>query len=253
LITYTRDVTGIGYGTASGGNPDLKPTTSKNFDAALEYYFDEASTINISLFKRKIDGLIVDFRRRVTYTDATGPYDYILSQPENASNGDLQGVEIGGKYYPKNLPSVLNGFGVEASYTHLKSSQDVPITNGLGQVTGTYKTQFYSVSPDSYSVTLAYEKSKFSGRLSYAWRSAFFHNPEAALFANPLYIYDSAQRSVNAQLSYKFTKDFVISIEGTNLTNDIMHSYYGKNGATTNNFGNWLVGRTFSLSTRYSF
>ena len=246
-------MTNIGYGSAGGGNPNLKPTKSKNFDLSLEYYFDEASAVNISLFKRKIDGLVVGFRKMVTHTDNVGPYNYILSQPDNASNGDLQGVEIGGKYFPKNLPSVLQGFGVEASYTHLKSSQDIPITNGTGQVIGTYKTEFYSVSPDSFSTTLAYERSKFSGRLSYAWRSAFFHNPEAANFANPLYIYDSAQRSVNLQFGYKITDDLTVSIEGTNLTNDIMHSYYGKDGAITNNFGNWIVGRTISVSARYSF
>jgi len=253
LITYTRDVTNIGYGTASGGNPSLKPTQSKNYDVALEYYFDEGTMASVNFFKKKIDALVVNGYRRVTYTDTIGAYDYILSQPLNASNGDLTGVEIGGKYFPKSLPSFLQGLGVEGSYTHLKSSQDVPLYNSAGKVTGILNTEFNDVSPDSYSVTLAYERSKLSARLSYAWRSAFHHNDEAALFANPLAVYDSAQRSLTAQISYKLMENLTIDVEGTNLTNDIQHSYYGKNGATTNNFNNWIVGRTYSVTARYSF
>jgi TonB-dependent receptor len=255
LITYTRDVTNIGYGTASGGNPNLKPTTSRNYDLALEYYLNDASSLNVALFRRDIDGLVVGFRHRVTYTDDIGTYDYILSQPGNASNGELEGVEIGGKYYPKNLPGIFNGLGAEASYTHLRSSQDIPVTDDVGNVVRTINSGFPSVSPDSYSVTLAYERSRLSARASYTWRSAFFHNNEAPLFANPLPIYDSAQRSLNAQISYRVTDNFVLTLEGNNLTNDIMQSYYGNgaNSATTNNFGSWIVGRTVAVGARYSF
>lgn len=253
LITYARDVTNIGYGTASGGNPDLKPTESKNIDLALEYYLDDSTVVHVAYFDRKIEGLVVGSRRRVTYTDAIGPYDYILSQPLNASNGKLDGFEIGAKYYPKELPGFLQGFGIEGSYTHLKSSQNVPITNSAGVITGTRQTQFFLVSPDSWSATLAYERGRLSARASYAWRSAFHHHNEAPLFANPLPVYNAAERSVTAQISYKLAENLVLTLEGTNLTDDIQHSYYGANGSTVHNFGNWIVGRTVSVGARYSF
>ncbi len=254
LITYTRDVTNLGLGTARGGNPALKPTTSKNYDVALEYYFDQSSMVHANYFRKKIDGLVIDSYRRVSYTDSIGPYNYILQQPTNASDGKLEGVEIGGKYYPQSLPGFLSGAGLEASYTHLKTEQNVPLYDSTtGRVIGSQNTPFYAVSPNSFSVTLAYERSKFSARVSYAWRSAFHHHNEAAQFANPLYVYNSAERSFNAQLSYKLSKNLSIDLEGTNLTDDVQHSYYGKNGATVHNFGNWIVGRTFSAGVRYSF
>ncbi len=251
LITYNRDVTNIGYGTASGGNPDLKPTTSQSYDLALEYYFDETSMVHITAFKKNIEGLVVgSFRRTMYDIDGTGLYPYILSEPINASNGKLDGVEIGGKFYPK----FLYGFGVEGSYTHLKSSQDLPVYDSTsGNVTKVLKTEFFGISPDSFSATLGYERGMISARVSYAWRSAFHHHNEAALFANPLHVYNADERSLTAQLTFKVTKDLSIDIEGTNLTDDIQHSYYGKNGSTVNNFGSWIVGRTFSVSTRYSF
>jgi TonB-dependent receptor len=253
LTTYNRDVSNIGYGTATAGNPDLEATTSKSFDLALEYYFDEATAAHVAVFKRKIDGLVVTTRRRVNYTDTIGPYDYILSEPTNASNGDLQGIEIGGDYFPKSLPGFLQGLGVSGSFTHLKSSQDVPLFNDAGVQTGTRTNDFFLVSDNSYSVTLAYERSKLSARASYAWRSAFLHHNEAALFANPLGVYNAAERSLTAQISYKLTDDLVLTLEGTNLTDDTQHSYYGEDGRTTNNFGNWIVGRTISAGVRYSF
>jgi TonB-dependent receptor len=253
LINYQRDVSNIGYGTASGGNPDLKPTESTNFDIALEYYFDEGSMIHIAGFRREIEGLVVGTRRRVSYTDSQGPYDYILSQPTNASDGELEGVEIGGKYYPKNLPGLFQGFGVEGSYTRLKSSQNVPMHDNTGTLIGVRNTEFFGVSPDSYSVTLAYERSRLSARASYAWRSAFHHHNEAALFANPLAVYHADERSLTAQITYRITENMALTLKGTNLTDDIQHSYYGEHGSTVHNFGNWIVGRTISAGVRYSF
>jgi len=113
LTTYNRDVSNIGYGTASSGNPNLRATTSRNYDLTFEYYFDEATSAHFALFRREIDGLVVSTRRRISYTDNIGPYDYILSEPTNASNGELEGFEIGGSYFPKNLPGLLQGFGVQ--------------------------------------------------------------------------------------------------------------------------------------------
>lgn len=253
LITYQRDVTNIGYGTAGGGNPDLEPTTSTSYDLALEYYFGEGSAAHVALFKREIDGLVVPFRRRVTYTDSQGPYDYILSQPGNASDGELDGVEVGFKYYPRELPGVLQGFGVEGTYTRLSSSQNIPLTNELGEVTGFRETEFFLVSNDSWSATLAYERGRFSARASYTWRSAFHHHNEAALFANPLAVYNSAERSLNAHISFRVREGLHLTLDGTNLTDDVQHSYYGEDGATVHNFGNWIIGRTVSLGARFSF
>ncbi len=253
LTTYNRDVSNIGYGTATSGNPNLRETTSRSYDLTFEYYFDEATSAHLALFRRDIDGLVVTTRRRITYTDNIGPYDYILSEPTNASNGELEGIEIGGSYFPRNLPGFLDGLGVQGSFTHLRSSQDTPLFDSAGVQTGVRTTDFFLVSDNSFSATLAYERSRFSGRVSYTWRSDFHHHNEAALFANPLSVWNAEERSVTAQISYRFADNLVVTLEGTNLTDDTQHSYYGKNGRTVNNFGNWIVGRTISLGARYSF
>lgn len=248
-IIYNADVTNIGYGTASGGNPDLKPTTSKNYDLGVEWYFAKSSALYGSLFKREIDGIIIDFRRRTTHNGNT----YIVSQPYNASKGELQGVELGGVYFPDNVPDFLRGIGIQASYTLLDSEQDVPVTDSEGNIINVVKRDMFGVSDSSYSVVLAYERGRFGGRLSYTWREAFLNNYEAASFANPLGIYRRPEESLDFQLSYKVTDDFTLTFDATNLTNSLYQSYYGENGETTNNFGNSLYSRTFAVGARYSF
>jgi TonB-dependent receptor len=250
-IIYVRDVTNIGYGTASGGNPNLKPTQSKNYDLSLEWYFAKSNAIYGTLFKRSIDGFVVDFRKRVTYTDATGPYDYILTQPDNTSNGELKGVEFGVVYFPDNLPGLLQGLGVQASYTNLSSKQDIPVTNSQGVVTSVLTRDLFQVSKNSYSVVLAYERKKFSARLSYVWRSAFLDHYEAALFANPLGVYRNPEKSLDFQLTYRVLDNLVLTFDATNLTNEIFQQYY--QNPTTNNFSSSLYSRTYALGARYSF
>ncbi|MDQ8199838.1 TonB-dependent receptor [Pelagicoccus enzymogenes] len=248
-ITYVEDVTNIGYGTASGGNPNLAPTESKNYDLSLERYFGDkgANMVYATAFKREIDGLVIDFVNRVTFEG----YDYILSQPDNASNGELDGMEFGLVWFPENLPDWAEGFGIQASYTTLDSIQDIPITNDAGEIVGTDTTPFFAVSDSSYSVVLAYEKERFSSRLSYVWRDDFLHHYEARLFANPLGVYNTAQQSLDLQFSYNVSDNMVLTLDATNLTDEEFHSYYEY--PDTHNFGNWLISRTISVGARYSF
>ena len=247
LINYVEDVTNIGYGTATGGNPNLQPTESKNYDLSLEWYFTPTSALYGTAFKREIEGFVVDFRRRVNYEN----YDYILTQPDNASNGELEGFEFGLVYFPQNLPDPLKGFGVQASYTILDSQQDIPITDDTGNVVGTDTTPLFGVSDTSYSVVLAYEKPRFSLRLSYVWREDFLNNYEAALFANPLGIYRKPEQSMDAQLSVNVTESFAVTFDATNLTNEVYQSYYEY--PETHNFGSSIYSRTFAVGARYSF
>ncbi len=202
-ITYVRDVTNIGYGTANGGNQDLRPTESKNYDLALEYYFGRSNGVYLSLFKREVEGLVVPFRRRVSAVVApdTQPYDYVLSQPANASNGELSGFEVGVAYFPDKLPSLLQGLGAQLSYTGLESQQDIPETDSAGKVTRVLTREFFGVSDSSYSAVIAYEKPKVGVRLSYVWRSGFLANYQNALFASPLGVFRRPEQSMDFQLT----------------------------------------------------
>ena len=251
-INYFDDITGIGYGTATGGNANLMPTTSRNLDLSLEWYFGEASSAYLTLFQRDIEGFVISYRNQVTRQIEDFVTDtFILSQPDNASDGELSGVEVGANYFPENLPGALDGLGVQASFTFLDSEQTIPELNDRGDVVGTETTDVFGVSDTSYSITLAYEREAFDARLSYVWRSDFLNNQEAALFANPLGVYRDPQSSLDFQFSYNVNDALTLTFDATNLTGEVYQSRYGNSDLHT--FGNWKISRTFALGARLSF
>ncbi|MAF76275.1 MAG: TonB-dependent receptor, partial [Idiomarinaceae bacterium] len=251
-IVYNEDLTNVGYGTANGGNPNLEPVESQNLDVSLEYYFGEGNSLYATWFRRDIEGFVFDSVNVVRRdSPETGEEEtYILSQPDNSSNGVLTGWELGAVYFPDYLPDALDGFGVQASATLLDSEQDLPDFGPDGELQGYTQRDMFGVSDTSYSVVAIYEKENFDMRLSYVWRDDFLNNYEAALFANPRGVYRRPEQSVDFQMSYDVNEHLTVTLDGTNLTEETYQSYYQY--PYTHNFGNALYSRTFALGVRYT-
>lgn len=253
-IQYFPDVTDIGYGTAAGGNPDLKPIESENWDISLEWYFNEGGVLYGTYFRRDITNNIVGFRNPVQYDDPDddpdrGMYTYILSQPDNAGKSSLDGWEFGLTWFPE-LPGWFNGLGFQASYTMLDSEQQIPITDDQGNITEYDILPIGGVSEDSYSLILAYDRDSFNMRLSYFWRDDFYSNNEAALFANPLQVWKGEEESLDFQATWMMTDRWTLTFDATNLTDPIYSLNYG-NQPQIFNFLNNYYSRTYSLGLRF--
>lgn len=245
---------GATYGEGTGGNPDLEPTESKNYDLSLEWYFADSSSIYGAYFKREIEGLVVPGRKTVVREGNDGvTRPYVLSAPVNASNGELSGFELGAVYFPENLPSMLDGLGVQASFTLLDSSQNTPDYDEEGNISNYIDSNMAGVSDESYSIVGIYERDSFDMRLSYVWRSEFYTGNEAAIFANPLQFWNRPEQSLDFQFSYDVTEDFVVTFDATNILDDVFQSYYGEGNDNLFNFSNGVYSRTFALGVRYSF
>jgi TonB-dependent receptor len=267
VLQLSDDVSKVGYGGGSGGNPGLEPTRSKNLDLTGEWYFQKDSALYGTVFQRKIDGLVVPLRRRVRVDPANDPfrnstsggdhsngYDYVISSPVNASNGKISGLELGAIYFPKGLPSLLDGLGFQGSVTRLTSSQNVPTANNAGQIVSQLEAPFFGVSKLSWNATLAYEKGPVGARLSYVRRSAFLAGNEAALFANPIGIWRQPEKSVDFQLTYNLNDRMAFDISGVNLTNEKQQQYYRFGDAgnpEVTNFGTVQIGRAVSVGFRW--
>lgn len=246
LTTLIADPFGV-MGTASSGNINLEPTESKNIDVSLEWYFADSSSMYATWFQRDIDGLVVDLASVMTVDGD----NYRLNRPENASNGELDGVEVGLIYFPDNLPSLLDGLGVQASYTKLDSTQDIPLVDAQGEIYDTYTSPMFGISDSSYSIVLAYDKDRFDARLSYVWRDDFRSESSARVFANPINLWRKAEKSLDAQLSYDVTDYLTVMFDATNLTNELFQNYY--EDAEVFNAGTSLFSRTFALGARVNF
>lgn len=256
------DLSRIGFGTGSSGNPNLRATKSENMDLAIEWYFERNSAIYATAFQRKINGLVVPLTvrefipnnylpRNETYTEF-----FNITRPANASNGTLKGLELGLTYFPSYLPSVLDGLGFTGSATILDSEQTIPVVDNAGQITGTAKSAFFGVSKLSYNATLAYDKGPVGARLSYIWRKGFLNNNEARAFANPIGMWRAPEKSLDFQLTLNLNEDIGITFDAVNITKAKQQNYYkfGDVGNPTEfNSSTLLIDRTFALGVRFKF
>jgi outer membrane receptor protein involved in Fe transport len=64
------------------------------------------------------------------------------------------------------------------------------------------------------------------------------------------------ESSLDAQLTYKVTKNLAATFDAVNLLNAVQQTYYkygDKGNAQQYNLGTTLLSRTFALGVRYSF
>jgi iron complex outermembrane receptor protein len=258
--SLTGDLTGVTYGSGTAGTATLKPTHSKNFDLAVEWYFDRDSAIYVTGFRREVQGLVVPLTVREYIPNngiVAGAVDYFaVTRPVNASDGVLKGVELGLTYFPHYLPSFLDGLGFTGSMTILDSKQTIPETDAAGNITGETTSAFFGVSKLSYNATLAYQRGPIGARLSYIWRKEFLANNEARLFANPIGVWRTPEKSLDLQLTWNVNDRIGVTFDAVNLTKATQQTYYkfgDVGGPERYNLGTTLLARTFAIGARYTF
>jgi iron complex outermembrane receptor protein len=203
-----------GVGSGSGGNPDLKPIRSTNFDAGLEWYFAKRSLLSATFF-------YMDLRNYIGFGSETKSYltfssqvpngaqvPYLLTVPVNAK-GRVQGLELA---YQQALSEY---FGVAANYTYADGKQTSLVTNGDDRLVGTSKS--------TYNVSGYFENKQFSARVAYTYRSAFF----SGLDRNTAFSQD-AIGSLTASLQYALNDMISVTLDGENLNNPTL-KYYALN------------------------
>lgn len=84
------------------GNPELKPTTSFNFDLSADYYFKSVGLVSIGIYYKDINDFIVTQTVR-GYEYEGNSYDKFM-QPRNAGDANLLGVEVGNGISVSSLP-----------------------------------------------------------------------------------------------------------------------------------------------------
>jgi TonB-dependent receptor len=256
----TGDLTNVGYGSGSAGTATLKPTHSKNYDVALEWYFDRDSAITATAFRREVSGLVVPLTVMEFIPNngivAGATDNFAITRPVNASDGVLKGIELGLTYFPHYLPGPLNGLGFVGSVTILDSKQNIPQSDAAGNIVGQATSAFFGVSKLSYNATLAYDNGPIGARLSYIWRKEFLANNEARLFANPIGVWRSPEKSLDLQLTWNLNDRLGVTFDAVNLTKSKQQTYYkfdDVGGPDQFNLGTTLLARTFALGVRYTF
>ena len=203
-----------GVGSGSGGNPDLEPIRSTNFDAGLEWYFADKSLLSVGLFYMDLDNYVSFGNERKSYftfssqTPNGADVEYDLTVPVNAK-GRVQGAEFA---YQQ---AITDNIGVAANFTYADGKQTSLVTNGDDRLVGTSK--------NTYNVSAYYENPHFSSRVTYTYRSAFF----SGLDRNTAFSQDEIG-SLAASFAYTINDNISLSLDGQNL-NDATLKYFARN------------------------
>ncbi len=210
-------------GNMSGGNPNLKETTSDNLDLQLEYYTDRAGLYSAGFFYKKMKGFYYDRTYNFSQLDATGypipdaagPLQF--STTDNALGATNYGLELIARQNLYFLPGPLNGFNVSLSATFTKSDGKYP-----GRLEEKLPT--YGFSDTIYYAALEYVRGKFRGQLSYRYRSDYLEGLDVD---NTFDDYFGANDSLDWESSYQLTKSLKLFLNLNNLTDEPQISYQG--------------------------
>lgn len=219
-LTITQNISGV-PGTpetdfdaeGSGGNPELKPLTSDNYDLSLEYYFSEAGYMSAAVFYRDLEGFINWYTRFVEDEN----YGTIrLNRPENAGQGRIKGLELNVSTFFDfaGTPEFLHPFGLSANATRLEGENRAP--DGEGGF-GEY-LPIPGLSKWTFNTAVFYEANKFQARLSYNLRKEWVNwygqtTPNGGFVGNKTHDRDR----VDFSMSYDISEHLSIRMDIANI------------------------------------
>ena len=191
-------------GTANGGNPDLDPVKSTNYDADLSYYWGRTNTVSVSTFYREVTGYIQNGQSVYTLEGV----NYIRTQPVNFTNANIKGVEASYTQFLDFLPGLLSGLGWSVNATHIKAP-------------------FNNVAPNHVNFSGIYEKDKYSFRFSYTWNDEYLVGANAT-GAQPQQTYASIRENADLSFNYRINDKISIGLDATNIFDNYQQQHAGK-------------------------
>lgn len=268
-LTNDTNVTYTGTNRAiTINNPYLNPSKAKSYDLGVEWYFAPESALGLALFRKDVDtfvqtvpdsltfaelGLTTDLAVQAcgtSYSTASNSncnenLKWGVSRPVNAPGGVINGYEINYQQPFTFLPGFWQNFGFIGSYTHVSAEMDYITSSGAVN-----KAPLLSLSPNSSSATIYYEKDAFKARVSVAKREGYL--TLAVNDANSNYQNGTnGTTNVDAQVSYDFNEHFKVTLDMLNLTNEIDDQWVESSEPRLSYVHE--TGRQFNLGVNYKF
>ncbi len=209
-------------------NPGIKPWTSQNFAASLEYYSKNLGDITLRAYRRFVSDAfasqILPAAQAQEIIDAYGIN--VADYPGNTTVQTLQtvpgevvtsGLELSTRYsLDELLPGWARGFQIKASASR------ATLTGG-GEAAAAFAAQNLYLVPYSVGLGVTFSRSKFSLSLNGKWNSQqrlSFINPASdttgAIEPGTYEYLDDALR-LDLDLSYQLTKRFSVFINGRDI------------------------------------
>lgn len=216
-------------GQGSIGNPNLKNLEAYQYQLGYEYYFRPKSLFEANIFYKDIRNFIYNSSAPATINGI----DYLsVTRPKNGPDISVKGMEL---ILQHNL---TDNFGILANYTQVHSD-DVLVSDNK-------KILFPFLSKHNYNLSLFYEKNHWSTRVSYNARSKFFKSVSGSGD-----LWGDKQEQLDLKTNYYVNNNFSISLEGLNLTNDIVSDTYISKEGTKIQANQFENGRKLFIGVDY--
>lgn len=202
------------------GNPDLKFARAVNVDLLWEKYLPRGGVLSAGVFYKRIDDFIYYFEQRIRVEDISRPGWYFVTTAQNGLKADVMGAEFNFNHQFYRLPRFWKYFGVYCNYTYTWS-QAIIANRGNKQE----KIKLPGQSPNALNFSLYYESPKFYVRVSSVFNDAFLD--ELGIRKNWDVYYDR-NLNIDLNVSYYFTKQFQVYLNGVNLLNTPLRYYLGE-------------------------
>jgi iron complex outermembrane recepter protein len=244
--TFLNDTTLTG----TGGNADLGPYESTNYNVSAEWYFASESVLAASVFYKDIENFIeteagierqfnglsddanpAQFLALVAQglCTADGFCNYSILRPRNSGNGEIKGLNLS---YQQ--PFGQTGFGILANYTfadgETAAGNDLPFQ-----------------SENQYNISPYYEKGPLSARVTYGWRSEYLAGGFVA-GAPPVSVDSYADMGLS--LGWKFNDMWQLNFDAQNLLDEEYFQYFGQKSQPANIY---KTGRRYQASVQVKF
>ncbi|WP_272148756.1 TonB-dependent receptor [Tenacibaculum aiptasiae] len=196
-----------------GGNPNLNPTFSWNFDLLGEYYFKNVGVINAGFFYKSITDPVFNDTYQGTYNGQAGVE---FSTPTNGADAWIAGMELGINKRFDFLPGFLKYFGTQVNVTFMDSEMTKPSGR---KVSTPYQ------AGTLFNAQLFFEKGGFNTRL------AFNHKGSYAIGFGERDIddvYYGTYNTLDFSASYQIGKNWTIYTDVNNILNNPLIYHYGK-------------------------
>jgi len=230
----------VGAFTATGGNPNLKPYLSDNFDLTFEWYHHRNSYIAVDFFLKNVSnfivtGVVAQPINNVIDPTTGQPAKFSISSRVNGPDATVRGVELAAQQVFGN-----SGFGFTANATFVDTNK--PYNPNDFTQTGFAVTGL----ANSANFVPFYDKNGFQFRAALNWRDKYLlqfgqAQNNGKFGAEPTFVNSSLQ--VDLSTSWDITKRISIFGELLNLTNETY--------STTGRYSNQLLS-AFSYGRRYT-
>lgn len=201
-----------------GGNPNLQPIESYNFDLSFEHYFGDENYFAVTGFYKDISKNIqTDAVTLGQQTLDDEVLNVILTSDQNVDEAEFLGVELAYQHFFDELPGIWSNFGLQANYTYIDANTNANPVNfdspnfstgvgdgindanivdadGNGEADSDGRiyrygvSEFLGTSKNTANIVGIYQDEQFEFRLAYNYRSEFVTSYSDFVTANPLFV-----------------------------------------------------------------